>query len=250
MDGLCFGGVSHASAGEAGVSMGRRWVRLDMQGDGVGGADGEFWGDGERGEGRVGERQGPVLDDGGEHEDAFHPGEALTDAVAGAAAEGEVSELGARGFGGLGKAAGIEAERVGPPAGVVVDDELGGDEVGAFGDALAGAHGVGLVGGAGDDPGGRVEAHGFGEDALYIGEAAEVGGFGRARVAVGVAADGEDFFAHAGLDVLMSGGEPEEEGEGVGGGFVPGEQDGEGFVAHLAVGHGAGFVFGFHQHAE
>ncbi len=48
----------------------------------------------------------------------------------------------------------------------------------------------------------------------------------------------------------MAGDEPKQKGEGVGGGFVAGEQQGEGFVADLAVVHRAGFVRGFEHHAE
>jgi len=185
------------------------------------------------------------LHDGCEHQHAFHPGEALADTVARASAEGEVSESGAFGLGFDGETAGVEAHGIGPPARVVVHDKLRGDEVRAFGDAFSGAHGVVLDGGAGDDPGGGIEAHRFGEDALEVFELAEVRGLGEA-----IAADGSYLVAHTLLDFGMPGHLPERKGEGVGGGLVAGEEDGEGFVADLAVRHGAGVVHGFEQHAE
>ncbi len=59
------------------------------------------------------------------------------------------------------------------------------------------------------------------------------------------------------LDVRVAGEEPEGEGEGVGGGLVAGEKDGEALVADLGVGHagfsagGGGFgVGGGEEHAE
>ena len=140
----------------------------------AGGANGEVGGDGELCRGAGGDVKLPVLQDGGEHQDAFHPGEAVADAEARAAAEGEIGEFGPCGLGFGGEPVGIEAERVGPPAGVMVDNKLGEDEVRAFGNEVAAAHGVGLFGGAGDDPGGRVETHGFSEDLLCVHEAGTI----------------------------------------------------------------------------
>ena len=61
----------------------------------------------------VGVAEAPALGEGGDGEDAFHPGEGFADALAGAAAEGEVGELGAGGLGFGREAVGVEAERVG-----------------------------------------------------------------------------------------------------------------------------------------
>src|ERR1700677_4351972 len=54
-------------------------------------------------------RHTPALGDGADGEDAFHPGEGFADTLAAAAAEGEVGEFVARGFGFWGEAVGVEA---------------------------------------------------------------------------------------------------------------------------------------------
>ncbi len=55
---------------------------------------------------------------GGDGEDAFHPGEGLADALAVAAAEGEVGEFRGGGFGFGGETVGVEAKRIGEVFGV------------------------------------------------------------------------------------------------------------------------------------
>ena len=94
---------------------------------------------------------------------------------------------------------------------------------------------VGLgAGAAAEHPDGGVEAHGFGED--HVGEA-EVGIVGGSGLAV--AEDANGFVVALLLDFGVFGKQPEGEGEGVGGGLVAGEQDGEALVADLLVGHAA-----------
>ncbi len=74
------------------------------------------------------------LGDGGDGEDAFHPGEGFADALAVAAAEGEVGEFWAGGFGFGGEAVGVEAEGVGEVLGGAGHDVLAEEEVRAGGD--------------------------------------------------------------------------------------------------------------------
>ncbi len=123
----------------------------------------------------------PALGDGGDGEDAFHPGEALADALAAASAEGEVGELWAGGFVLGGEAVGVEAEWVGEVLGGAAHDVLAEEEVGSGGDAV-GAEGDGFGGHASHGPGGWVETHGFGEDLFGV---AEVGVVGEGGEAVG-----------------------------------------------------------------
>ena len=83
-----------------GVGQTIRPVRLirsgdDFKFDGLFGPDGEFVGEGQGFELWVRKLEVPILEYGGEHEDPFHPREALADAVPGSAAEGEVRKLGA-----------------------------------------------------------------------------------------------------------------------------------------------------------
>ena len=127
----------------------------------------------------------PALGDGGDGEDAFHPGEGLADALAAAAAEGEVGEFWAGGFGFGGEAVGVEAEWVGEVLGGAAHDVLAEEEVGSGGDVV-GAEGDGFDGHAAHGPGGWVEAHGFGEDLFGVAEVGVVGqggeaGMGRGR---------------------------------------------------------------------
>ena len=137
-----------------------------------------------------------------------------------------------------GEAIGIVAFGVGPPAGIVMDDDLRGDEHRALRDGEA-AEGVGLGRGARRDPHRRIEAQGFCE--VLPGER-------ETRVVrCGGGLGGEDcarFFMQALLPLRVERGEPEREAEAIGGGLVAGEQEGEAFVAHLAIGHAAGAAFG------
>ena len=48
----------------------------------------------------------------------------------------------------------------------------------------------------------------------------------------------------------MAGRQPECEGQGVGGGLMPGQEHGEGFIADLSFGKATLFIGGFKQHAE
>ena len=71
------------------------------------------------------------------------------------------------------------------------------EEVRAGGDAV-GAEGDGLGGHAAHGPGGRVEAHGFGEDLLGVAEGGVVGEGGEAATGAG-AEDGVEFGVEAGF---------------------------------------------------
>src|SRR5580698_3739005 len=94
---------------------------------GVAGAEGDLG----LGNGRGGAEVGhpPALGDGCDGEDAFHPGEALADALAAAAAEGEEGEFWAGGFGFGGKAIRVEAEGGGEVLGVAAHDVLAEEKV-------------------------------------------------------------------------------------------------------------------------
>ena len=116
----------------------------------------------------------PALGDGGDGEDAFHPGEGLADALAVAAAEGEVGEFWTGGFGFGGEAVGIEAEGVGEVLGGAAHDVLAEEDVGAGGDVV-GAEGGVFGGHAAHGPGGWVETHGFSEDLFGVAEVGVVG---------------------------------------------------------------------------
>ena len=122
--------------------------------------------------------------DGGDGEDALHPGEGLADALAVAAAEGDVGVLVAGGFGLGGEAVGVEAEGVGEVLGGAGEDVLAEEDVRACGDVV-GAEGGVFDGHAAHGPGGWVEAHGFGEDLFgvfevwVVGEGGEAVGGGR-----------------------------------------------------------------------
>ena len=126
----------------------------------------------------------PALGDGRDAEDAFHPGEAFADALTVTAAEGEVSELCARGFGFRREAVGIEAERIGEVLRGAAHDVLAEEDVGAGGDVVraeldfAGGH-------AAHGPGGWVEAHGFGEDLFGVAKSRVVGESGEALLIAG-----------------------------------------------------------------
>ena len=118
-----------------------------------------------------------------------------------------------------------------------MDGELRGEESGAGGDGVAGD----LVRGdahPGGDPDGWIEAHGFGED---LGGEGEVGVVRGGWIAGGVgcvrAEDGAGFFVELLLGFGVGGEEIEGEGEGVGGGLVAGEEDGDALVVDLLVGH-------------
>lgn len=129
----------------------------------------------------------------------------------------------------------------------MVDDDLRRDEECAPGDGEA-AEGVGLRGGARRDPDGRIETQRFGE--VLPGErklrvVCRAGGFS--------CEDLLRFVVQALLPFGMERGEPEGEAEAVGRGFMPGEQQGKAFVAHLAISHAAGLAFGVdcgHKHGE
>jgi hypothetical protein len=85
--------------------------------------------------------EAPVTGDGGEGEDAFHPGQAFADALAATGGEGEEGEAGARlvGFAvGWREALRVEAEWIGEEARVAVDDELRDEEDGFTRDGVAG----------------------------------------------------------------------------------------------------------------
>jgi hypothetical protein len=98
------------------------------------------------------------------------------------------------------------------------------------------------------DPHGRIEAQGLCEVLPDEWEACVVRGGGGLG-----AEDCARFFVQALLPLGMKRGEPEREAEAVGGGLVAGEQEGEAFVAHLAIGHAAGAAFGIdglEEHGE
>src|SRR5271154_441121 len=82
------------------------WGQLHHQG--VAGAESDLGLRDGRGGAEVG--HSPALGQSCDAEDALHPGEALADALAAAAAEGEVGEFLARGFGFGGKTVGGETE--------------------------------------------------------------------------------------------------------------------------------------------
>src|SRR5216683_57774 len=154
----------------------------ELHHEGIAGAEGDLGLDFGRSGAEVG--HAPALGYGGDGEDALHPGEALADALAAAAAEGEVGEFGASGFVLGGEAVGVEAERVGEVLRGAADDVLAEEEVGSGWDAV-GAEGDGLGGHAAHGPGGWVEAHGFGEDLLGVAEGGVVGEGGEACFAAG-----------------------------------------------------------------
>ena len=83
---------------------------------------------------------------------------------------------------------------------------------------------------------GREEAHRFFDDGFGVGELRQVGGGGEA-----IADDGVDFGGEAGILFGILGQQEPGPGQGVGGGFVAGEEEGHDFVAELAVGH-AGLI--------
>ncbi len=141
----------------------------------------------------------PALGEGGDAEDAFHPGEALADALAAASAEGEVGELVAGGFVFGGEAVGVEAERVREVLGVAAHDVLAEEEVRSGWDGV-GAECDGLGGHAAHGPGGWVEAHGFGEDLFGVAEGGIVGQGGEALGGAG-AEDCVEFGVELGFDV-------------------------------------------------
>ena len=221
------------------------------------------WGDGRLG---VGVAHLPAGGDGGDGEDAFHPGEGLADALAAAAAEGEVGELVAGGLGLGGEAVGVEAEGVGEEFWGAVHDVLGEEKVGSGGDAVGAELDV-LGGEAAHGPSGGVEAHGFGEDLLGVAELREVGEGGEAWTHVlgsrcgvpefGWAQDVVEFGVEAGFGFGILAEAVPGPGQGVGNGFVAGEEDGEDFVADLLVVHAFGsadgvfvFVAGGEKHGE
>jgi hypothetical protein len=183
----------------------------------------------------------PALGEGGDGEDALHPGEAFADALATATAKGEVGEFRAGGFGFWGEAVGVEAEGIGKVLGVAADDVLAEEEVCAGGDSV-GAKLNGCGGHAAHGPGGWIEAHGFGEDLFGVAEGGVVGEGGEALLRAG-AEDGVEFGVEFGFDVGVLAEEVPGPGEGVGYGLVAGEKDGEDFVADLLVGH-AGVLAG------
>ena len=170
--------------------------------------------------------------------------------MAASGAEGEVGEAGAEGFGFGGETVGIKAERVGEVLGVTAEDVLAEEEMGFGWDAI-GAKGDCFGGHAAHGPGGWVESHGFGEDLLGVAEVGVVGEGGEA-----VAEDGVQFGVEAGFCVGVLAEEVPSPGEGVGYGFVSGEEDGENFVADLLVGHAfrlgvaGGLVFAGEEHGE
>ena len=120
----------------------------------------------------------------------------------------------------------------------MMKDDLRRYEQRAFRDGET-AEGVALGRGARRDPYGWIETQGFGEVLPGERETAVVRGCG------GFA--GEDltgFLMQALLPFGMERGEPQGEAQAVGGGLVAGEQKGEAFIAHLAIGHAAGAAFG------
>src|ERR1700704_1529490 len=106
----------------------------ELHEEGVAGAEGDLglwsgWGGAEVG-------HAPAGGDGGDGEDAFHPGEAFADALAGASSEGEVGEARPRCLGLGGEAVGIEAKGVGVEIGPAADHVLAHEEVRAGWDAV------------------------------------------------------------------------------------------------------------------
>ncbi len=129
----------------------------------------------------VGVAHPPAGGDGRDGEDAFHPGERFANALARSAAKGEIGELVADGlvFGGV--AVGVEAEGVGEELFRTVHDILREEEVGTGGDKVWAELDV-SSGASAHGPGGRVKAHGFGEDLFCV---AKVWDVGEGREAVG-----------------------------------------------------------------
>src|SRR5260370_161097 len=208
-------------------------ARTELENGGIAGAKGDLglrdgWDGAEVG-------HAPALGDGGDGEDALHPGEAFADALAAAAAEGEVGEFGASGFVLGGEAVGVEAEGIGEILRRAADDVLAEEEVGSGWDAV-GAEGDRLGGHAAHGPGGWVEAHGFGEDLVGVAGGGGVGQGGEALLGAG-AEDGVQFGVELGFDFGVLAEEVPGPGEAVGYGLVAVEEDGEDLVAVLLVGH-------------
>ena len=160
----------------------------------------------------------------------------VADTATGAASEGEISEsrAGVEVLGVRVPAVGVEVMGVGPEAGVYVGDAGGEEEDGISGEARR-AEGEGAEGAAADEPGGGMEAQGFGDDLAGVGERGGVGVFGVSLVYFGFKS-----LAHGG----MLGENVPGPGEGVGDGFVAGEEEGEGFVALLGGSEAAGLEAG------
>jgi hypothetical protein len=177
------------------------------------------------------EAEAELLGDGGESESGFHHGERISDALARAEAEREVGKtrdffeevafpaLGEKLFGVI------------VPARVAMNDPGDGGDAGAFGNRKAGERVI-FDGEAGDGPGGRVEAHGFGKDVAGVEESREI--VERRSAAV---EDGIEFGVQLCFDGRILREEPPGPGERAGGGFVTGEEESESFIAELLRGH-------------
>ncbi len=177
-----------------------------------------------------------MLGEGGQDEGSFHEGEGISDALPRAKAEREVGE--ARD---LFEEVAFPAFReelfgVAVPARVAMNDPGDGGDACAFGDGKTGERVV-LDGEAGNGPGGRIQAHGFGEDVAGVSELREIVERGGPAVKDEIEL-GVEFCFGAGI----LGEEHPGPGECAGGGFMTGEEKREGFIAELLRGH-AGAVF-------
>lgn len=162
--------------------------------------------------------------------------EGVADALARAVAEGEVGE--ARDF--LEKVTlptfGEELFGIFIPAGVAMDNPGDGADAGSLGNGIA-AEGMVFDGEASHGPRGRIEPHGFGDDVIGVGKIGKIVESGGAAFK-----DGGEFGVEFLFDLRILREEHPGPGEGAGGGFVSGEEEGEGFVAELLSGH-AGAIF-------
>ncbi len=126
-----------------------------------------------------------------------------------------------------------------------MDDPGNDGDAGAFGDRVT-SESVVFDGEAGHGPRWGIEAHGFGDDVAGVEERREIVESGSTAVEDGVEF-GVKFFFDAGI--LRE--EHPGPGESAGGGFVPGEEKSESFIAKLLRGHaGAVFILGVDEQGE
>lgn len=211
-----------------------RFARGDFQGHAVFGAEGDG---GLEGDGRIGERCDRVLlGKGGQQQYGFGPCEGFADALAGAATEGEIGVTGMVGL--VGPALREKFFGVGPKARIAMGDPLA-HQNGGFGAEGIGAQVEGLQRLAADGPGGRVKAHGFGNDHAGEGKAVDI-----VRAWRDLAEGGVEFGVQLLLNIGMFGQKIPGEGQGVGGGFVAGGEEGVAFGKQLRIVHGAAVLFG------
>ena len=166
-----------------------------------------------------------------EEQDTLHPGKALPDAHARAAAEREIGELRPRGLRLGAKALGIEALRIREVPRVTVRDPLARDDDRALRHGVAADFVVGERPPA-DDPGRRVESHRLREHHLGVREPREIRDAGRA-----IAENRVELLVETRLDVGILRQQVPGPGQRVGRGLVAGEKDRDRLVAHLRVGH-------------